>query len=113
MAEPNYKIEYSTDNRVRVSNAEYETEFVAIPDDGQMVVSIGADDDLEVLLVTLENYDGDLEPNSVFVIGEAEDTEIVNDVDPDETGEDDGEEGEEDAGEDAGEEGGEGEEEDK
>lgn len=89
MADPNYKIEYSTDGRVRVSNAEYETEFVPIPDDGQMVVSIGADDDLEVLLVTLENYDGDLEPNSVFAIGAPEETEVIEDVDPDETGEDD------------------------
>lgn len=88
MARPNYKIEYSKDGRVRVSNAEFETEWLNKPADGQLLVTLGGDEECEVVLATFDNYDGDLDIDTVYPLAEAEETEVLEDVDPDEEGED-------------------------
>jgi hypothetical protein len=99
--ENKYTIEYAMDGRVRVANSDFETDWMAKPDDGQMLVSLGDGDEVDVVLVTFDNYDGDLESDSVFAVGAPETTEVLENVDPDagedeeeEEGDDEGEEGE-------------------
>ena len=106
-----YKIEYAASGRLRLSNDEYETEWLDNPDDGQLVVEMGDD----VLFVTTREYVGNLTINSVFQLdrplvasteeveetaGNEDDDSDTGDCDGDEDDTDDDDDEEEEEGED-------------
>ncbi len=79
-----YLIEYSKTGKVRVSDNDYETEWMPISDSGDMAMEIGEGASIKALYITLSNYEGSLEPNKVYPILNAASTEVDEDVEEDE-----------------------------
>jgi hypothetical protein len=78
-----YLIEYSTGREVRVSDDTNETDWMDIPEDGQLLIEMGDEGHEISLYITLENYEGVMGPNTISVLRPLPSSEVTVDKDVD------------------------------
>lgn len=89
-----YTIEYSSDGQVRVSDEDFQTDWMPIPADGQFTAELGEKGEEVCLYVTTKGFDGVLGEDTVSILEPLGDTEVADDVDPAEVEDEDEEDGE-------------------
>ena len=85
MSPQTFTIQYSGTGRIRLVNDEIETDWINRPADGQIVLTITDEKQKEeFVLITLDNYLGDMRGNTVYPIGAPFPTTVEHDVDEEE-----------------------------